>query len=55
MMLLLFPFNCNLQLQQNNSLSDALFRPVKNNVTKTLDKHLHPDSIYQEIVRHYGE
>jgi integrase/recombinase XerD len=35
-------------------LSGPLFRPVKNNTTKTLDKHLHPDSIYQKIVRHYG-
>jgi site-specific recombinase XerD len=38
-----------------DDLGGALFRPVKNNVTKTLEKHLHPDSIYQEIVRHYGE
>ena len=33
----------------------ALFRPVKNNTTKTLDKHLNPASVYQEIVRHYGK
>jgi integrase/recombinase XerD len=25
----------------------ALFRPVKNNTTGTLKKHLHPDSLYQ--------
>jgi site-specific recombinase XerD len=36
-------------------LSGPLFRPVKNNTTKTLDKQLHPDSIYQDIVRHYGD
>ena len=36
-------------------LDGALFRPIKNNVTKTKEKHLHPDSVYQEIVRHYGE
>ena len=35
-------------------LDGALFRPIKNNVTKTKDKHLHPDSVYQEIVRYYG-
>jgi site-specific recombinase XerD len=43
------------QAGHKEDLSGALFRPVKNNVTKTLDKELHPDSIYQEIVRHYGE
>jgi integrase/recombinase XerD len=32
-----------------------LFRPIKNNVTKTKAKHLHPDSVYQGIVRYYGE
>jgi len=31
----------------------ALFRPVKNNVTGTLDKHLELSAIYQ-ITRHYG-
>ena len=36
-------------------LDGALFRPVKNNVTKTTEKHLHPDSVYQGIVKHYGE
>ena len=36
-------------------LSGALFRPVKNNTTKTLDKHLHPASVYEEIVRRYGK
>jgi site-specific recombinase XerD len=35
-------------------LDGALFRPVKNNLSKTLDKHLHPDSVYQQIVKHYG-
>jgi integrase/recombinase XerD len=28
----------------------ALFRPVKNNTTGTLKKHLHPDSLYQIVV-----
>ena len=32
----------------------ALFRPVKNNITKILVKHLHPDSVYQGIVKRYG-
>jgi hypothetical protein len=28
-----------------------LFRPVKHNITKILAKHLHPDSVYQGIVK----
>ena len=32
-------------------LDGALFRPVKNNISKTLAKHLHPDSVYQQIVK----
>ena len=32
----------------------ALFRPVKNNRTGTLEKHLDPGSIYRNIVKHYG-
>src|SRR3989442_12111904 len=32
----------------------TLFRPVKNNITKILAKHLHPESAYQGFVRHYG-
>ncbi|MFZ1494646.1 MAG: tyrosine-type recombinase/integrase [Candidatus Competibacter denitrificans] len=31
-----------------------LFRPVRNNATGTLNKPLHPTSIYHEIVRYYG-
>jgi integrase/recombinase XerD len=36
-------------------LNGPLFRPVKNNTSKILDKHLHPNAIYQDIVRFYGE
>lgn len=36
-------------------LSGALFRPVKNNRTETLDKALHPDSIYSGIVQPYAQ
>jgi site-specific recombinase XerD len=32
-----------------------LFRPVKNNSTGTLDKHLNPASVYRNIVQKYGE
>jgi integrase/recombinase XerD len=32
----------------------ALFRPVKNNRTGTLQRHLDPGSIYRNIVRKYG-
>lgn len=35
-------------------LDGTLFRPVKNNRTGTLDKHLNPASIYRNIVRKYG-
>lgn len=33
----------------------ALFRPVKNNVTGTLNKHLHPNTLYYNVVQHYGD
>jgi integrase/recombinase XerD len=42
------------EAKHKEDLDGALFRPVKNNISKTLDKHLHPASVYQEIVRHYG-
>jgi integrase/recombinase XerD len=32
----------------------ALFRPVANNRTGRLDRHLDPNSVYQNIVRKYG-
>jgi len=32
----------------------ALFRPVKNNRTGRLDRHLDPASVYRNIVRKYG-
>jgi integrase len=35
-------------------LEGPLFRPVKNNRTKTLAKPLHPTSVYQDIVKHYA-
>lgn len=35
-------------------LKGPLFRPVKNNRTKTLAKPLHPVSVYQDIVRRYA-
>jgi integrase/recombinase XerD len=31
-----------------------LFRPVKNNVTGELDRHLNPNSVYRNIVQKYG-
>jgi integrase/recombinase XerD len=40
--------------KHKEDLDGALFRPVKNNITKILAKHLHPDSVYQGIVKHYG-
>ena len=32
----------------------ALFRPVANNRTGHLDRHLDPNSVYQDIVRRYA-
>jgi len=36
-------------------LKGPLFRPVKNNRTKTLAKPLHPISVYQDIVKRYAK
>jgi integrase/recombinase XerD len=42
-------------MAEHGGAADApLFRPVKNNRTGTLDKHLDPGSIYRNIVRKYG-
>jgi site-specific recombinase XerD len=46
-------------LKQSGALSEAdrdgpLFRPVKNNRTGTLDRHLDPGSVYRNIVVKYG-
>ena len=39
----------------HDSLDSPLFRPVANNRTGTLDKHLDPGSIYQNIVMKYAK
>lgn len=36
-------------------LPGPLFRPVKNNTTGTLNKPLNPASVYQDVVRRYGQ
>jgi integrase/recombinase XerD len=36
-----------------DDLDGALFRPVKNNRTGSLDRHLDPSSIYRNVVRKY--
>jgi len=38
----------------HESLEEALFRPVRNNRTGVLNKHLDPGSIYRNIIRKYG-
>src|SRR5256885_1600839 len=38
----------------SEDLKGPLFRPIKNNTTKTLAKSLHPTSVYQDIVRRYA-
>ena len=38
-----------------DDLQGPLFRPVKNNSTGTLAKPLNPASVYQDVVRRYGQ
>jgi len=38
-----------------DDLQGPLFRPVKNNTTGTLNKPLNPTSVYQDVVRRYGQ
>ena len=40
--------------KHDKDLNGPLFRPVKNNATKTLAKPLNPASVYRDIVRHYA-
>jgi integrase/recombinase XerD len=40
--------------KHGGELNSALFRPVKNNRTGDLDRHLDPGSIYRNIVQKYG-
>lgn len=40
--------------KHGGGLDGPLFRPVKNNRTGTLDKHLEPGSVYRNILRKYG-
>jgi integrase len=40
--------------RQDRDPEAPLFRPVKNNRTGTLDKHLDPGAIYRNIVSKYG-
>jgi site-specific recombinase XerD len=41
-------------LKHGGDLDAPLFRPVKNNRTGTLNRHLDPGSIYRNVVRKYG-
>jgi site-specific recombinase XerD len=41
--------------KHQDDLKGPLFRPVKNNRTKTLAKTLHPTSVYQDIVKRYAK
>ena len=38
-----------------HELESALFRPIKNNCTHTLDRPLHPQSVYRNIVLKYAK
>jgi integrase/recombinase XerD len=39
--------------EHRSDVEGALFRPVANNRTGRLDRHLDPNSVYQNIVRKY--
>ena len=41
--------------KHGGGLDGPLFRPVKNNSTGILEKHLNPASVYRNIVRKYGQ
>jgi integrase len=41
--------------QDADDLDDPLFRPVTNNSTGTLNKHLNPASVYRNIVIKYAQ
>jgi integrase len=41
--------------QEHQSLDEALFRPVANNRTGRLDRHLDPGSVYRNIVIRYAK
>ena len=38
-----------------DQLDGALFRPVRNHRTGVLAKHLHPESVYMDIVKHHAK
>ena len=40
--------------KRGGATDGSLFRPVKNNRTGTLEKHLEPGSVYRNIVQKYG-
>ena len=46
--------NYLLEAGHKEDLKGSLFRPVKNNHTGELNRHLNPNSIYRNIVKKYG-
>ena len=46
--------NYLLEAGHKEDLKGSLFRPVKNNRTGELNRHLNPNSIYRNIVKKYG-
>ena len=40
--------------KHGGGLDGPLFRPVKNNRTGTLEKHLEPGSVYRNVLQKYG-
>lgn len=43
-----------LEVGHKEDLKGPLFRPVKNNRTGELNRHLNPNSLYRNIVKKYG-
>ena len=41
--------------KHKDDLDGALFRPVKNNISKILAKSLHPNSVYRSVVKTFGQ
>jgi site-specific recombinase XerD len=47
--------NYLMEAGHKHDLKGPLFRPVKNNRTKTLNRPLNPNSVYRNIVKKYGQ
>jgi len=46
---------CGLAVKDINDLHGPLFRPVRNNRTRELERPFNPNSIYRNVVRKFGQ